>query len=56
MTRLLIADDATRDEIATAIAEVKRRHDRLPKHFEAKRAELMDEIDCLVSDWLAAPQ
>lgn len=53
-TILRVTDDATRAEIADAIAELKRRHDRLPRHFEAKRQELMDEIEALVDDWLRA--
>lgn len=50
----IATDRATRAEIAEVIAKRKAKHDRLPKHYEAARAEIMDEIDDLVTDWLAA--
>jgi hypothetical protein len=54
VTIVRVTDEATREQIATAIAALKTKHDRLPAHFEAKRAEIMDEIDALVDEWLAA--
>lgn len=56
MTDILrITDEATREEIAEVIAVLKAKHDRLPAHFEGKRAEIMDEIHVLVDEWLLAP-
>lgn len=49
-----ITDDATRDEIAECIGYLKAKHDRLPAHFEDKRAELMTEIEGAMTEaeWL----
>jgi hypothetical protein len=44
---------ASRDDIATRIAEKRAKQKRLPIHFEAKREELAEEIDVLVRQWLA---
>ena len=49
-------DDATREQIARAIAELRRRHKRLPVHFEEQRKVLADEVDLLVLDYLATPE
>lgn len=50
---LLISDHASRDELAEAIANLKRKHDRMPRHWEARRLETMREIERLVDQWLA---
>lgn len=51
---IVVRDDATREQITIAIEAMKSKHDRLPKHFVAKRQEVMDEIENLVDDWIAA--
>lgn len=51
---IVITDHATRAEIAEAIAHLRHKHDRMPKHWADRRAEVMDEIDELVTDWLDA--
>lgn len=53
MTTLRITDEATREQIAEAIAVLKVKHDRLPVHYEDARGEIMDEIEALVDDWIA---
>lgn len=50
---LVVSDHADRDELAEAIAHLKRKHDRMPRHWEARRLEVMGEIERLVDQWLA---
>ena len=54
MTVLRVTDQASRAEIEAAIAEQKAKYDRLPAHYERQRTEIMDTIDELVDQWLAA--
>jgi len=49
-----ITDHSTRPHIATGIAALKAKYDRLPRHYLIERAEIMDEIDTLVDRWLEA--
>ncbi len=54
MTKLLVVSDhASRDELAEAIANLKAKHDRYPRHWEARRIEVMAEIERLIDQWLA---
>lgn len=50
---LRVTDQATRAEIAEAIAELRRRAQRLSRH-DPRRDELDAECDLLVDDWLEA--
>lgn len=53
MTTLeVINEDTRRAKLAADIAALKAQHDRLPKHFEAKRDEVMDQIHVLIDEWL----
>lgn len=44
----------SREVITAEIAEKKAKHDRLPAHWVDRRLAIMDEIDDLVDDWIAA--
>lgn len=44
----------TREQIADEIATRKAQADRLPVHWVEQRAQIMDECDALVDEWLAA--
>lgn len=48
-----VTDDSDRDAIATAIAHLRAKQERMPKHWEARRLEVAREIDLLVERWLA---
>lgn len=53
MSALVITDDATRAEIAEAIAHLRAKAQRLSRH-DPRRAEIDDEVDLLVDEYLAA--
>lgn len=48
-----VTDEATRAEIEEAIAELRRRAQRLSRH-DPRRGEIDEEVDLLVDDWLEA--
>lgn len=48
-----VADDADRPTLEQAIRALRFKQDRMPKHWDERRAELSDEIDELVDMWLA---
>jgi hypothetical protein len=52
MAAIIVTDDASRDELREAIAHLKARHDRMPKHWEARRLETMREIERLIDRWI----
>ena len=45
-----------RATIAVAIAHLKAKHDRMPTHWEARRIEVMREIEALIDRWLLAEE
>lgn len=53
-TTVRITDEATRPELAEAIAALRARAVRYSRH-DPRRAEIDDEVDLLVGEWLAAP-
>lgn len=55
MDVIRITADSSRADIEQAIATLKAKHDRMPAHWEARRAEVMTEVEGLVDQWLAAP-
>jgi chorismate mutase len=50
---LVVTDDADRATLAEAIGHLKRKFDRMPAHWEARRLEVMREIERLIDRWLA---
>lgn len=51
-----VTDHATRHEIEQAIVALRAKVQRMPAHWVDRRAEVSDEIDELVTDWInAAP-
>lgn len=54
MATITVTDTSDRATIAAAVAVLKRKYDRMPAHWEARRLEVMREIDRLVDQWLAA--
>lgn len=54
MTVLKISDTSTRGEIEQAITALKAKYDRLPAHYTRQRDPIMDEIETLVDQWIAA--
>lgn len=51
---IVITDHATRAEIEQAIVLLRNKQKRMPSHWVDRRAEVGDEIDELVTDWLDA--
>lgn len=51
---IVITDHATRAEIEQAIVLLRDKQKRMPSHWVDRRAEISDEIDELVTDWLDA--
>lgn len=51
---VLPAISASREVITAQIVTLKAQHDRLPAHWVDRRQAIMDQIDKLVDDWLAA--
>lgn len=49
-----VTDDADRATLAEAIKALRFKQRRLPAHFIAKRDEIAEELETLVSMWLAA--
>ena len=43
-----------RETIAIAIAHQKAKYDRMPAHWEARRIEVMREIEALIDRWILA--
>lgn len=52
MATIVVTDDADRDTLAAAIKHLKAKHDRMPTHWEARRCEVMREIEHLIDRWL----
>lgn len=50
-----VTDDATRADLAEAIAHLRAKAQRYSRH-DPRRTELDDEIDLLVAEWLVAPE
>lgn len=48
MTETLV----TRADIEAAIVAKRQKQDRMPAHWVERRAQVGDEIDALVEDWL----
>lgn len=48
-----VTDEATRPELEEAIAELRRRAQRLSRH-DPRRREIDEEVDALVDDWIQA--
>lgn len=44
----------SREVITAQIIKLKTEHDRMPAHWVDRRLKIMDTIDDLVDDWLAA--
>ena len=53
MTAIVITDQATRAEIAVAIAALRTKATRYSLH-DRRRVEIDDEVDLLVEDWMSA--
>ena len=47
-------DTITREHIATQIAELRNKQRRMPAHWVERREQISDQIDALITDWLAA--
>ena len=54
MDVLRITATSSRADIELAIASLRAKQNRLPAHWVDRRAEVGDEIDELVGQWLAA--
>lgn len=53
MTALLVTDDADRDNPSPKRSVTSRpKFDRMPAHWEARRLEVMREIERLIERWL----
>ncbi len=50
----VVVAERTREHIAAEIAEEKRLHDRLPKHFVEQRDKIMARIHLLVDEHILA--
>lgn len=51
-----VHEHSTKAELEAAIHELRARQGRLPQHWVDQRAELGDEIDCLVDRWLTTSE
>lgn len=54
MTIARVTDTSTRAEIEAAITALRAKAERMPAHWEDRRAEVADAIDELVDRWLIA--
>lgn len=48
MTTVRVSDDADRATLVTAIQNLRRKQQRMPAHWEARRLEVARDIDALV--------
>jgi hypothetical protein len=49
---MTIAHDVEADAIKAEIAKLKAKYDRMPKHWEARRIEVMLDIEALVDRYI----